>query len=324
MKRKVRKKIGLGTWSWGNKLFWNYQTSNDANLCETFNEALKRGFDVIDTADSYGTFGLEGRSELLLGKFLSGISSANKKNIQIATKLAPYPWRIGNKGFNKPFFNSLERLNNKLDIVQLHWSTAKYNPWQELQLLNNLCDLLDQGFNFQIGLSNIGPQRLRKLIEHLSQRDKKIKSVQIQYSLLAPDLQKQNKVKKICEENKIDFFAYSPLCFGILCIDPDKNEKQERSPLRNILFKNYKNPTYELRRCLKEIADKRSVSQAQVAINWCCYQRAIPLVGMRKKSQVKDISNVLNWNLKQSEFELLQEVSEHCQKKMPRNPFSSN
>ena len=320
----MKKRIGLGTWSWGNKLFWNYQIRNDDNLRETFNEALKRGFDVIDTADSYGTGGLQGRSESLLGEFLLDISSAKRKNIQIATKLAPYPWRVGNKGLNKPFFNSLERLNNKLDIVQLHWSTAKYNPWQELQLLNNLCDLLDQGFNFQIGLSNIGPQRLRTLIKHLSKRDKKIKSVQIQYSLLAPDLHKQNKVKKICNENNIDFYAYSPLCFGILCIDPDKNEKIGRSILRNILFKNYKKPTYELRRCLKKIADERSVSQAQVAINWCCYQGTIPIVGMRKKSQVTDISNVLNWSLKKSEFELLQEVSKYCQKKMPKNPFSSN
>ena len=321
--RKVKKRIGLGTWSWGNKLFWNYQTSNDNDLSETFNEALNRGFDLFDTADSYGTGTLNGRSESLLGKFLEDTSIAKKKRIQIATKLAPYPWRIGNKGFNKSFLKSLERLNNKLDIVQLHWSTAKYNPWQELQFLDNLCDLLDQGFNFQIGLSNIGPQRLKILIKHLSKRDKKLKSVQIQFSLLAPDLLKQNQVKKICDENHIDFFAYSPLCFGILCIDPEKDEKRDRTVLRNALFENYKKPTHELRRCLKNIAMERSVSQSQVAINWCCYQGAIPLVGMRKKSQVIDISNVFKWNLNKNEFQSLQEVSRNCLKKMPRNPFSS-
>ena len=321
--RKVKKRIGLGTWSWGNKLFWNYQTSNDNDLSETFNEALNRGFDLFDTADSYGTGALNGRSESLLGKFLVDTSIAKKKRIQIATKLAPYPWRIGNKGFNKSFLKSLERLNNKLDIVQLHWSTAKYNPWQELQFLDNLCDLLDQGFNFQIGLSNIGPQRLKILIKHLSKRDKKLKSVQIQFSLLAPDLLKQNQVKKICDENHIDFFAYSPLCFGILCIDPEKDEKSDCTVLRNALLENYKKPTYELRRCLKNIAMKRSVSQSQVAINWCCYQGVIPLVGMRKKSQVIDISNVFKWNLTKNEFKLLQEVSRNSMKKMPRNPFSS-
>ena len=319
----MKKKIGLGTWSWGNKLFWNYQTRNDNDLRETFDEALKRGFDLIDTADSYGTGNLNGRSEALLGEFLLDTSFSRKKSIQIATKLAPYPWRIGNKGFNKAFLKSLERLNNKLDIVQLHWSTAKYNPWQELQFLNNLCDLLDQGFNFQIGLSNIGPQRLQTLIQHLSKRNKKLKSVQIQFSLLAPDLLKQNQVKKICDENDIDFLAYSPLSFGILCIDPDKDENRESTILRNALFENYKKPTYELRRCLKRIANQRSVSQAQVAINWCCYQGTIPLVGMRKRSQILDISNVFKWNLNKIEFELLQEVSNSCLKRMPSNPFSS-
>ena len=321
--RLVKKRIGLGTWSWGNKLFWNYKSSNDDDLRETYNEVLKRGFNLIDTADSYGTGNLQGRSESLIGKFLLDTPSAKQKRIQVATKLAPYPWRIGERGFNKPFLKSLERLNNKLDIVQLHWSTAKYNPWQELELLNNLCDLKDQGFNFQIGLSNIGPQRLTKLINFLAKRDQCIKSVQIQFSLLAPDLQKQYQVKKICEENNIDFFAYSPLSFGILCIDPDKEENKEKSFIRNALFENYKKPTYELRRCLKRIANQRSVSQAQVAINWCCYQGTIPLVGMRKKSQVIDVSNVFKWDLNKNEFQLLQEVSKNCLKKMPKNPFSS-
>ena len=71
------------------------------------------------------------------------------------------------------------------------------------------------------------------------------------------------------------------------------------------------------------IANQRSVSQAQVAINWCCYQGAIPLVGMRKKSQVIDISNVFNWNLNKEEFQMLHKFSKQCSRRMPSNPFSS-
>ena len=319
----MKKRIGLGTWSWGNQVLWDYQISNDNDLRETYTEALKRGFNLIDSADSYGTGKLNGRSEELLGKFLLDTPTFQKKRIQIATKLAPYPWRVGNKGFTKPFLKSLERLNNKLDIVQIHWSTAKYNPWQELQLLNNLCDLIDKGFNFQIGLSNIGPQRLNKIIQYLAKRDKKVKSVQVQFSLLSPDFLKQTNVKRICENNNIDFLAYSPLSFGILCIDPEKDEDKQNSFLRSLIFKNFKKSTTELRQCIKKIADSRSVSQAQVAINWCCYQGAIPLVGMRKKSQVIDISNVFKWNLNQKEFEMLQQASQKCLKKMPSNPVSS-
>ena len=319
----MKKKIGLGTWSWGNKILWDYKTINDVDLLDTYKEAVKRGINLIDTADSYGTGNLNGRSEELLGKFLLDTNSLKKKRIQIATKLAPYPWRVGNKGFTRPFLKSLERLNNKLDIVQLHWSTAKYNPWQELQLLDNLCDLIDQGFNFQIGLSNIGPERLKTIIKYLSKRDKRVKSVQIQFSLLSPDIMKQMNVKSICENNDIDFLAYSPLSFGILCTDPEKDEDKKNSFLRSLIFRKYKNSTIELRRCLKNIAVSRSVSQAQVAINWCCYQGAVPIVGMRKKSQVIDISNVYKWNLNQKEFNLLQQASKNCLKKMPSNPFSS-
>ena len=51
----MKKRIGLGTWSWGNQIFWDYQTNDDDDLRETYNEALKRGFNLIDSADSYGT-----------------------------------------------------------------------------------------------------------------------------------------------------------------------------------------------------------------------------------------------------------------------------
>jgi len=320
----VKKKIGLGTWSWGNKVFWNYSDSNDQTLRETFREALKRGFSFIDTADTYGTGQLRGRSEQLLGNFLSEIRESQKNRFKIATKLAPYPWRVGRSGFTKPFLDSLDRLNGKLDIVQLHWSTAKYNPWQEYQLLNNLSDLIDHGYRFKIGLSNIGPKKLAKMISFLEDKKKRIDCVQVQFSLLSPDINKQRLVKQICELNNIDFLAYSPLSFGLLATDPNEDVDKDKSLLRNLIFNIYKKSTTELRNTIKDIANSRSVSMAQVAINWCLYQGAIPIVGLRKKSQVIDIAYTLKWDLKDYEFDLLEMASSKCKQSMPSNPFSSN
>ena len=319
----MEKKIGLGTWAWGNQLFWKYNQNSDKELRDTFQEAIKRGFSIIDTADSYGTGKFSGRSEQLLGNFLSEIPKPQKRKIQIATKLAPYPWRIGKKGFIKPFFSSLERLQNKLDIVQLHWSTAKYNPFQEVQLLENLSDLINEGYYFKIGLSNVGPKRLQKLIQFLGTKNKVISYVQVQFSLLSPDIKKQRILKRVCEQNNIKFIAYSPLSFGILCQDPSFINKTKKSFLRNSIFKAYTSSTIELRKYMKEIAEKRSVSMAQVAVNWCCYQGAIPLVGLRKKSHVIDIAGVLQWNLTNTEFSKLEEFSRDC-KKLPSNPFCSD
>ena len=317
------KKIGLGTWAWGNELFWDYKQNADIELRDTLLEALRRDFSIIDTADSYGTGNLSGRSEQLLGNFLSEIPKSKKRRIKIATKLAPYPWRIGKQGFRKPFLKSLERLQNELDIVQLHWSTAKYNPWQEFQLLENLSNLIDEGYRFKIGLSNIGPKRLQKIINFLATKNKIINSVQVQFSLLSPDITKQRILKKVCDDNKIEFIAYSPLSFGILCQDPYSISKTNKSLLRNSIFNAYNKSTIGLRKSIKEIADKRSVSMAQVAVNWCCYQGAIPLIGLRKQSHVLDISRVLRWDLTKDEYNKLEEVSKSC-KKLPGNPFNSN
>ena len=320
----MRKKIGLGTWSWGNKFFWNYQSNSENDLYETFTEALNRGFSLIDTADSYGTGNLLGKSEELIGQFLKRVPISQRKKIKIATKLAPYPWRIGRKGFTNPFKKSLNRLNNNLDIVQLHWSTARYNYWQDFQLLTNLSDLIDEeGYEFKIGLSNIGPKRLIRIINFLKEKGKTVDSVQVQFSLLCPEIDKQKKVKTICDQNQITFLGYSPLSFGILCQDPSIVNINKKSLARNFIFQIYEKPTLNLRNTMKEIADARSVSLAQVAINWCLYQDVCPIVGLRKKSQVVDISKVFKWNLTTEEFEKLENESRKCIKKMPSNPFSS-
>ena len=79
----MKKRIGLGTWSWGNQVFWDYQISNDNDLRETYKEALKRGFNLIDSADSYGTGKLNGRSEELLGQFLLDTPTFLKKRISL-------------------------------------------------------------------------------------------------------------------------------------------------------------------------------------------------------------------------------------------------
>lgn len=62
--------MGFGTWAWGNKFLWNYDESLDDELQSVFNFVVSRGINVFDTADSYGTGQLNGRSEILLGKFL--------------------------------------------------------------------------------------------------------------------------------------------------------------------------------------------------------------------------------------------------------------
>ncbi len=317
--------IGFGTWSWGNQLLWGYKPGKEDHVLEkTFRKAVEGGLSFIDTADSYGTGFLNGRSETLIGKFIENLGSENIQEINIATKLAPYPWRIGNKGFQKAFFASRGRLKGNLTRVQLHWSTAKYAPWQELPLIDNLANLVEEGYAKEIGVSNIGPKRLLDIYERLKARGIPLKSLQVQFSLLSPQLGSANLInlQQLCEELNIDFIAYSPLALGILTLAPNNNNLPDNF-LRRRLFRKILPASKKLRELLKNIAYEHKSSQAQVALNWCRSHGAMPIVGIRNSTQATDAIKALSWELNSQEKKQLDLAKKDCQARMPGNPFIS-
>ena len=317
--------IGFGTWSWGNQLLWGYKPGKEDYVLEkTFRKAVEGGLCFIDTADSYGTGSLNGRSETLLGQFIEKLPPEKIQELNIATKLAPYPWRIGNKGFQQAFFASRERLKGHLSRVQLHWSTSKYAPWQELSLIDNLANLVEEGYVKEIGLSNIGPKRLLTIYERLKAREIPLKSLQVQFSLLSPQLGSTNifTLHKLCQELNIEFIAYSPLALGILALAPNNNQLPEKF-LRRRIFRQILPASKELRETLKNIADEHQVSQAQVALNWCRSHGAMPIVGIRNSTQASDAIKALSWELNNREKKELDRAKKDCQARMPGNPFIS-
>tara|TARA_B100000945_G_scaffold53453_1_gene38860 strand:+ start:985 stop:1956 length:972 start_codon:yes stop_codon:yes gene_type:complete len=315
--------IGFGTWAWGNKLVWGYKAeTDDILLKKTFFDAINGGLDLIDTADSYGTGSLFGQSEKLIGNFVEELPKRKLKKITIATKLAPFPWRIGRNGFNKAFEDSNKRLQGNIRRVQLHWSTYRYAPWQEEQLLNGLGDLYEKGLIKEIGLSNIGPKRLKFLYRKLKERKIKINSIQIQFSLLTRPTLEHERIKIICNENNIEYLAYSPLALGILTIPPNHSPKTSTF-LRQQLFQRILPQTKELRTLLSDIAKKYSASQAQVALNWVRSHGIKPIVGIRKPLQAQDATKALRWSLTKNEKTILDALREQCLTNMPQNPFTS-
>jgi aryl-alcohol dehydrogenase-like predicted oxidoreductase len=59
---------------------------------------------------------------------------------------------------------SAERLQRPaVDIGQLHWSTANYQPLQETAMWGGLVDMYEEGLVRAVGLSNYGPKQLQKI-----------------------------------------------------------------------------------------------------------------------------------------------------------------
>ena len=315
--------IGFGTWAWGNQLLWGYQPErDDPDLAATLSAAIQGGLSLVDTADSYGTGRLNGRSELLLGQFLCAMEPAQSQQLKVATKLAPFPWRLGRGGFKRAFDASKKRLGGHLDRIQLHWSTARYAPWQELPLLDGLGDLVEQGLVPELGLSNVGPKRLRFLHGHLLNRGIRLQSVQVQLSLLASEPIFNGQLAHVCRELDVELLAYSPLALGILAIPPGVKGTTS-TVLRSRLFQHLLPASEDLRSVMVEIASQRSASMAQVALNWCRAHGACPIPGLRRPVQAHDAAKALCWSLSDTERQALDQLSQRTLARMPANPFQS-
>ncbi len=314
--------MGCGTWAWGNRFLWGYDESMDNQLQEVFNLNVKNGVTWFDTGDSYGTGKLNGRSEILLGKFYREYQGTNKNDICLATKLAVYPWRLTRKSMINACQKSAQRLGKPVDLAQMHWSPANYFPWQEKPLLNGLGDLYEQGLIKAIGLSNYGPENLKKAVKLFQERGFKIATLQIQYSLLSTYVITDLGVKEICDDLGIKIIAYSPLTLGILTGKYQEGGTLPSGP-RGLLFKQLLPKIKPLLECLKVIADSHYKTMSQVALNWCIYKGTIPIPGAKSPQQAAENLGALGWRLSDGEVKELDKIALNLDKKMIQNIFQT-
>ncbi|MCC0178253.1 aldo/keto reductase [Waterburya agarophytonicola K14] len=320
-KKIVLPQMGCGTWAWGNRLLWGYDESMDAQLQEVFNLCVSNGVTLFDTGDSYGTGKLNGQSEKLLGKFDGEYTGANKDNICLATKLAAYPWRLSRKSMVKAAQASIERMG-RVDLAQMHWSTANYFPWQEEQLLDGLGDLYERGLVKGIGLSNYGTKRLKKIHAKFSRRSIPIATLQVQYSLLSTYPVTELGIKETCDELGIKLIAYSPLCLGILTGKYTDSQTYPKG-LRGLLFKRLVPEAQSLLNCIEAIALYRQKTMAQVGINWCIAKGAIPIPGAKNIQQAQENIAAKDWQLDAGEIAELDRAAAGIDKPMVQNIFQT-
>ncbi|MGM3308676.1 aldo/keto reductase [Anabaena sp. WFMT] len=314
--------MGCGTWAWGNQLLWGYNESMDDQLQQVFNLCVNNGVTLFDTGDSYGTGRLNGRSELLLGRFAREYDGINKNNICIATKLAAYPWRWTRKSIISACNASAKRLGKNVDLVQMHWSTANYAPWQEVGLLDGLADLYEQGLVKGVGLSNYGTKRLLWVHKRFQERGIPIKTLQVQYSLLSTYPVTELGLKSVCDDLGIKLIAYSPLALGLLTGKFSENGNFPKG-VRGILFRQILPGIQGILGTLQSIANSRNKTMSQVAINWCICKGTIPIPGAKNLEQAQQNLGTLGWFLNDGEVAELDNAAAKSEKKMVQNIFQT-
>jgi len=319
-------RLGFGTWAWGNKLLWGYDTDDDPALQAAFNAAVRQQnpFDnsrvFFDTGDSYGTGKLEGRAEALLGRFRA--ESRGPDRAVIGTKLAVYPTRLTAQSFEDACRASLARMErDQIELVQAHWSAKNFQPWQEEPMWDGLARCHEAGLARAVGTSNFGPRQLRLANKYWADRGVPHTANQVQFSLLST-LPLESGLFEECAELGVTPIGYSPLALGLLSDRYDENNLP-KGP-RGLLFKEILPGLQPLLGTLREIAAKRGKTVPQVAINWCMCKGAVVIVGIKTAAQAEENRGALGWELSGAEQLELEAAAAKVPKKATQNIFQTS
>ncbi|NEO54215.1 MAG: aldo/keto reductase [Okeania sp. SIO3B5] len=294
--------ICIGTWAWGDKLFWNYGSNYGANEVEAaFQTSLEAGINFFDTAEVYGN----GLSEELLGKFMQ----KTEQPVQIATKYGPIPWRFFPESIADAVTASLKRLMlPKVTLYQIHWPFTFFMSQETL--LNALADEVKQGRVEAVGVSNYSAEEMCQAHAILEKRGVILATNQVRYSLLSRQIEAKG-ILDTARELGVTILAYSPLAQGLLTgkytlEKPPTGARQFDSRFQKKGLEKIA-PVMSL---LKQIGEKYDKTLAQVALNWLVFQDGvIPIAGCKNSEQVRQNIGAIGWEMNQEEFNQLEEVT---------------
>jgi len=294
--------LGVGTWAWGDPLFWAYGKDFGAkDVEEAFHASIEAGVTFFDTAEVYGF----GESERLIGKF----SKQATQPVQIATKYFPLPWRWQRRAIVDALTASLERLQtSQISLYQIHW------PLEFLLKTKDFMEVLaaevKKGRIQSVGVSNYSATQMALAHQYLAEKGIALAVNQVPYSLLTKQIE-QNGVLQKSKQLGVTILAYSPLAQGLLTVKYTPETVKNLQGARRIdpRFSPKGLQKYEpIFTTLKNLSEKYDKTPAQISLNWLIAQgNVIPIPGAKNATQAKQNAGSLGWSLTPEEVNLLRE-----------------
>ena len=291
--------MGVGTWAWGDRLYWGYERRFGRREVEgAYAASLKAGLLFYDTAEIYG----QGASEVILGQLERGSGA----HLTIASKFMPFPWRLKNGDLLAALRRSLDRLGREtLELYQIHWPLPplRVETWME-----GLAQAVEAGLVRAVGVSNYSQPQMRRAKAALAKHGIALRSNQVLYSLLdrRPEI---TGLLAECRREDIALIAYSPLAQGLLT---GKYARDNPPPLQRRLRvgKTRLMRAESLAKVLRRIGEGHDGKTAsQVALNWVVCKGAIPIPGAKDTVQAVENAGALGWRLTDQEVADLDRLS---------------
>lgn len=270
-----------------------YGPSDRTESIATIHAALEAGITLLDTGDFYDS----GHNELLIAEALKG---RKRENSIISVKFGGLRDPAGGwSGFDaRPeatrnfLAYSLKRLGvDHIDIYR----PARLDPNVPIEeTIGAIGDMIKAGYVKHIGLSEVGPETIRR-----AAAVHPIVDLQIEYSLISRGI--EDGILGTCRELGIGITAYGVLSRGLIsghwtkdrATPGDYRAHSPRFQDENV------DKNLALVDALQKIAEAKGVTVAQIAIAWVAAQGndIIPLVGARRPDRLAEALGALEVTL---------------------------
>lgn len=299
--------IGLGTWQFseGQGMHrFSYSVLVTHETDDIVKAALDGGINWFDTAEFYGN----GRSERGLSKSLQAAGKADG-DVVIATKWWP---------FLKTASSIRDTIDKRLacldpfgiDLYQIHWPFSFSSVEAEV---NAMADLVEAGKIRAVGVSNFSAKQMRRAHRALDRRSIPLASNQVRYNLLGRKIETSGLLET-ARELGITIIAYTPLDMGLLTgkFHRDPSLLRSRPFFRKNVIRRRLKLSLPVLETLEEIAEKRGVTTAQVALNWTVNYNGdavVAIPGASRAQHAAESAGAMKFTLSAEEMDRIDQTS---------------
>jgi aryl-alcohol dehydrogenase-like predicted oxidoreductase len=266
-----------------------YGPSSEDESIATIHAALDAGVTLLDTGDFYGM----GHNEMLIGRALRDRPGKAQLSVKFGSQRSPDGNWIGvdtrPAAVKTALSYSLVRLG--VDHVDIY-RPARLDPQVPIEdTIGAIADLVKAGYVRRIGLSEVGPETIRR-----AHKVHPITDLQIEYSLISRG--PEAKIFPVLAELGIGVTAYGVLSRGLLSGSKPSAKGDWRAHLPRFTGENAAR-NQQVVTVLEKLAAEKGLRAAQLAIAWVLAKgkSIIPVMGARTRAQLSDALAALQVSL---------------------------
>jgi aryl-alcohol dehydrogenase-like predicted oxidoreductase len=274
-----------------------YGPSDENESIATIQAAIDHGVTLLDTGDFYGT----GHNEMLIGRAIKGRRDKVQLSVKFGAMRSPDGGWLGidcrPSALKNALAYSLVRLG--VDYVDIY-RPARLDPNVPIEdTVGAIADLVKGGYVRSIGLSEVGPDTIRR-----AQSVHPISDLQIEYSIVSRG--PERKILATTNELGIGITAYGVLSRGLLSRSTLSTNGDFRARLPRFSGTN-RASNERIVETLATLAQQKSISVTQFCIAWVLAKgdRIVPVVGSRTRKQLEEALGALQVQLSTDDLDQL-------------------